>query len=56
MGAESNTEFECLLRSLVLSPEETLLRDALEEKIRARVASVFEENDASKNHNEFCQA
>jgi hypothetical protein len=50
----SDSEFDTLLRSLVLSPEEALRRDALQEEIREHVARVFEENDTSKNHNEFC--
>jgi hypothetical protein len=29
-------------------------REALREKIKARIAPLFEENDTSKNHNEFC--
>ena len=54
MKEKSDIEFESLLRSLVLSPEEALRRDALKKKIKAHIAPLFEENDVSKNHNEFC--
>jgi hypothetical protein len=42
MIQKSDTQFDVLLRTLILSPEESLRREALQEKIRARVASVFE--------------
>jgi hypothetical protein len=46
-------EFDTLLLSLAVSPDEAALQNALQEKIQAKVASVFEENDTSKNLNEF---
>ena len=41
MTKQHDVEFENVLRSLVLSPEETLRRDVLREKIRARIATIF---------------
>jgi hypothetical protein len=41
MTKQHDVEFESVLRSLVLSPEETLRRDALREKSHTQVASVF---------------
>jgi hypothetical protein len=54
MIAESDAELDSLLRSLAVSSDEAARQDVLKEKIKAQIASLFEENDTSKNHNEFC--
>jgi len=54
MAEEPDAEFDTLLRSLTVPPDETARRDALKEKIKAHVAPFFEENDTSENLNEFC--
>ena len=54
MIQETDTQFETLLRTFAVSPEEMLRREALRQKIKAPIAPLFEENDTSKNLNEFC--
>lgn len=49
MKEKPDVEFESLLRSLVLSPEETLRRNALREKMRARVGRAFEVSSSHGN-------
>jgi hypothetical protein len=49
MKEKSDVGFEALLRSLVLSPEETLRCDALREKMRARVGRAFEVSTSRGN-------
>jgi len=51
---DSDIEFDALLRSLAVPPGEVARQDALKEKLKAHVAPLFEGNDTSKNHNEFC--
>jgi hypothetical protein len=46
--------FDALLRSLAVPSDEAARRDALKKRIKAHITPLFEENDASKNHNEFC--
>ena len=55
MKRKPDTDFEALLHSLAMSPDEAAWRDALKEKIKAHGASLFEENDTSENHNESCE-
>ena len=54
MGNESDSGFDALLRSLAVPPAEAARQDAIKERIKAHVAPLFEENDTSKNRNEFC--
>jgi hypothetical protein len=54
MTNEDETEFDGLLRSLAVPPDEAARQNALKEKIKAHIEPLFEENDTSKNHNEFC--
>jgi hypothetical protein len=54
MTKESDADFDSLLRSLAVPSDEAARHAALKEKIKAHIASLFEENDTSKNHNEFC--
>ena len=49
-----DTEFDTLLRSLVVPTDEATRQSELKEKIKAHVEPLFEENGTSKNHNEFC--
>ena len=53
MTKDSDVEFEILLRSLILSPEETVRRNEFQEKIRTQVACAFGENDSSRNLDAF---
>jgi hypothetical protein len=56
MKQKSDLEFESLLRSLVLSPEETLRRDAVREKMRARAERTFEVSSSPGNLFEIVSA
>jgi hypothetical protein len=48
------TEFDMLLRSLAVPPDEAARRETLKEKIKAHVAPLFDGNHTSENYNEFC--
>jgi len=54
MMEESDIKFDTLLRSLIVSCDEATQQTALKERIKAHIAPLFEENDTSENHNEFC--
>jgi len=55
MIRDSETEFDALVRSLVVSPDEAARQDALKERIKARVAPLFGENDTSKTTTNFAR-